>query len=130
MPARKLRFEQIEELSYDELRSCLEYEAQAVAYNKLAELSDYYGKLIDQFDRAGFEIAIHQQYTLWSKNPGKMLQRDLGKLSFEGILRQIDREQKFMDEWMKSLEKSLTCRAIRAEKLGNVALSASGIDYL
>ncbi len=64
MPARKLIYEQIEELIYDELMSHLEYRTEAVAYSKLAELSEYYRKLIDQFDRGSFKIAIHQNYAL------------------------------------------------------------------
>ncbi len=50
MPARKLRYEQIKELTYDELMNCLTYKNEAVAHNKMAELSDCHGKPIDQFD--------------------------------------------------------------------------------
>ncbi len=83
IPARKLRFEQIEELTYDELMNHLEYENEAVASHKMADLSDYHGKLIDQIDRGSFEIAVRKQYALWKAFAA---QRDLEKFSYDRIV--------------------------------------------
>ncbi len=74
-------------LTFDELQDHLVYKNEAVAYNKMAELSEYHSRLIDQFDQTSFEIAVWQQHVLRLQQPRLMLQRDLKKLSFKGIER-------------------------------------------
>ncbi len=50
LPARRLRYEWIEEMTYDEMMDHLKYEALALAHQRMSKLSDYHGVPINCMD--------------------------------------------------------------------------------
>ncbi len=85
LPAERLSYEQIEEISYDQLMNHMKYEAAVVAHKKLKRMSDYYGTPIAELTLNEFESQVYKNLRTCLKGQYKLLQRDIEKLPFKAF---------------------------------------------
>ncbi len=85
LPAERLRYEQIEEMSYKQPMNHVKYEAAAVACKKLKWMSDYYGTPIAELTLKAFESQVCQNLRTRLGGQNKLLQMDIEKFPFIAI---------------------------------------------